>query len=177
MSQKELAGKLGVSQSAVTNWIKGKNSPDIEFVTQICGFLDISLNDFFGVKDENEYPDTKQKLSEQYHCKPEFMCFQKRFDALFKESKLSQEEFGKLLGATKNQIYNWRAGTGEPDTKNLVNIAQKCDVSVEWLLGCSAVRAPKNHGEEKLELLLEKVMDSVDELKIELRKFQKRDKA
>lgn len=27
MSQKELAMKLGVSQSAVTNWIKGKNSP------------------------------------------------------------------------------------------------------------------------------------------------------
>ena len=41
MSQKELAMKLGVSQSAVTNWIKGKNSPDIEMVALICQHLHI----------------------------------------------------------------------------------------------------------------------------------------
>ena len=35
ISQKELAEALGVSQSAVTNWIKGKNAPD-------------SVSEFFG---------------------------------------------------------------------------------------------------------------------------------
>lgn len=68
------------------------------------------------------------------------MCFQKRFDILFKESNLSQEEFGKILAVTKNQIFNWRSGSGEPDTKMLVGIAKKCNVSVEWLLGSSTLR-------------------------------------
>ena len=30
LTQKQLAEQLGISPSAVTNWIKGKNSPDIE---------------------------------------------------------------------------------------------------------------------------------------------------
>lgn len=51
ISQKELAEKLGVSQSAVTNWIKGKNSPDIESVAQICQALRISVSDLFGAGD------------------------------------------------------------------------------------------------------------------------------
>ncbi len=48
ISQKELAEALGVSQSAVTNWIKGKNAPDIEYVVQICTMLGISVSEFFG---------------------------------------------------------------------------------------------------------------------------------
>ena len=48
ISQKELSERLSVSQSAVTNWIKGKNSPDIETVAQICNVLEISVIDLFG---------------------------------------------------------------------------------------------------------------------------------
>ena len=47
ISQKDLAQKLGVSQSAVTNWIKGNNSPDIEMVAKICEVLNISVNELF----------------------------------------------------------------------------------------------------------------------------------
>lgn len=54
MNQKELSEKLGVSQSAVTNWIKGKNSPDIEVVAQICNIFNISVTELFGT-DNNPY--------------------------------------------------------------------------------------------------------------------------
>ena len=47
ITQKQLAEKLNVSQSAVTNWIKGKNSPDIDMVARICALLDISVNELF----------------------------------------------------------------------------------------------------------------------------------
>lgn len=55
ISQKELAERLGVSQSAVSNWIKGYNSPDIEVAAEICNILNITISDLFGVNDtENE---------------------------------------------------------------------------------------------------------------------------
>ncbi|MDL2286985.1 helix-turn-helix domain-containing protein [Eubacteriales bacterium OttesenSCG-928-G02] len=54
MSQKELAEKLGVSQSAVTCWIKGKNSPDIEVVAKICDIFNISVIDLFGTDGKDE---------------------------------------------------------------------------------------------------------------------------
>lgn len=39
ISQKKFAELLGVSQAAVTNWVKGKNSPDIELVAKMCEYL------------------------------------------------------------------------------------------------------------------------------------------
>lgn len=62
INQKELAEQLNVSQAAVTNWIKGKNSPDIETVTEICAILNISLHALFGIADKNEYTETERKM-------------------------------------------------------------------------------------------------------------------
>ena len=58
-----------------------------------------------------------------------------RFNELFERSKLSQEEFGKLFGASKSQVFNWRDGRGEPDSEMVKTIAKTCNVSVAWLLG------------------------------------------
>ncbi|MBP2658290.1 MAG: transcriptional regulator, family [Firmicutes bacterium] len=70
--------------------------------------------------------------------------FQIRFNILFEEKNLSQEEFGKLFNASKSQIFNWRTGRGEPDIEMLKNIARTCNVSVEWLTGNSDFRKPIN---------------------------------
>ena len=48
MTQKRLADLLGLSQTAVTNWVKGKNSPDIETLLDICKILDVSVNEMLG---------------------------------------------------------------------------------------------------------------------------------
>lgn len=48
LSQKEFAKRIGVSQSSVTNWVKGSNSPDIEVVARICDVLGISVVQLFG---------------------------------------------------------------------------------------------------------------------------------
>jgi len=71
ISQKELAEKLNVSQSAVTNWIKGKNSPDIELVAEICEILNISVIELFGTDTNEQYTDTERQIISQYRNKPE----------------------------------------------------------------------------------------------------------
>lgn len=71
ISQKELAEKLRVSQSAVTNWIKGKNSPDIEIVAQICDILGISVIELFGTDGSDKYDKQEKRVIEKYRAKPE----------------------------------------------------------------------------------------------------------
>ena len=71
MSQKEFAEKLGVSQSSVTCWVKGKNSPDIEMVALICEVLQISVLELFGMEKKSQYSFREQELIEQYRSKPE----------------------------------------------------------------------------------------------------------
>ncbi len=45
MTQKQLAEILGISPSAVTNWVKGKNSPDIEYIAMMCDIFKVSISD------------------------------------------------------------------------------------------------------------------------------------
>ena len=53
VKQVQLAEVLGVKHNTVSSWENGTNSIDISFVMQICGYLDISLDDFFGKKNKN----------------------------------------------------------------------------------------------------------------------------
>lgn len=81
MSQKEFAEKIGVSQSSVTCWLKGKNSPDIEVVARICDVLEISVLDLFGSNEKRKMLDnisnakSKQALEEFKKLKPEFQDY------------------------------------------------------------------------------------------------------
>ena len=68
--------------------------------------------------------------------------FQERFNILFDESKVSQEEFGSRFDASKFQVFNWRSGRGEPDIETLKKIARTCNVSIEWITGDTNVRLP-----------------------------------
>lgn len=54
MSQKELAQRLGVVPSRISNWETGANCPTIDILFEVCEILSVSINDIYGV-----YPDSK----------------------------------------------------------------------------------------------------------------------
>lgn len=56
MTQDDLAGLLGVTLSAVSQWEQGKTMPDIALVPGICSALDISADMLFGL-DPNQKED------------------------------------------------------------------------------------------------------------------------
>ncbi|MFI3329216.1 MAG: helix-turn-helix transcriptional regulator [bacterium] len=60
-SQVDLARHLGLTKAAITNWIKGTTSPDINNISEICNYLDISVNDLFGTYDE-KYLSVEEKI-------------------------------------------------------------------------------------------------------------------
>jgi transcriptional regulator with XRE-family HTH domain len=45
LKQNKIAEAVGVNPSAVSNWVRGKNSPDIEQIARICDLLDIKFSD------------------------------------------------------------------------------------------------------------------------------------
>lgn len=48
LTQKELATKLGVKNTAVSNWESGNNSIDIETLFSACEIFGVTLNDMYG---------------------------------------------------------------------------------------------------------------------------------
>lgn len=58
MTQKELARRLDVTPSRVSNWEQGANCPTIDILFEVCEVLGVSINDIYGV-----YPDSKIRLT------------------------------------------------------------------------------------------------------------------
>ena len=66
--------------------------------------------------------------------------FHERINELWKRAKdenrkLTQTEYARRLGVTRNALMGWLRGSGQPDTDGLVRIASTENVSLSWLLG------------------------------------------
>ena len=66
--------------------------------------------------------------------------FHERINELWKRAKdqnhkMTQVEYAKRLGVTRNTLMGWLRGSGQPDTDGLVRIASIENVSLYWLLG------------------------------------------
>ena len=77
LTQKELAAKLGVKNTAVSNWESGNNSIDIETLFAACDIFGVTLNDMYGkysvkkssgavlTEDESRLLNTYRNLNQQ----------------------------------------------------------------------------------------------------------------
>ena len=48
LTQKQLAEKIGVKNTAVSNWESGNNSIDIDTLCLVCDVFGVTLNDMYG---------------------------------------------------------------------------------------------------------------------------------
>ncbi len=96
MTQKELADKLGVKQTSVSNWEKGYNSIDIETLFVACDIFGVTLNDMYGNYGEEKQPDeSSRKLTDRE------LAFMKTFN------ELSEDQQDFIIAAMKGIIENY----------------------------------------------------------------------
>lgn len=84
--------------------------------------------------------------------------FHERINELWKRAKgqnhkMTQVEYAKRLGVTRNTLLGWLRGSGQPDTDGLVRIASTENVSLAWLLGDE--RHEDNHEDEDEQVMLQ----------------------
>ncbi len=66
MNQEELGALVRVGKNAVGAWEAGRSRPDVGSVPVICEALDLSLEEFFGITDEEQ-----RRLERKGHITPE----------------------------------------------------------------------------------------------------------
>lgn len=74
------------------------------------------------------------------HKDDQIRIFKDRLDKL--RDKRSNTEFSKALGMSRQTIGFYLNGDRLPDVLSLRKIAEKCDVSTDWLLGLTDVTSP-----------------------------------
>ena len=95
------------------------------------------------------------------------MSFRERITAIRKELKLSQEKFGELAGVSQRTVAFWESGQRMPSHAIISALADRLDISVDYLLGRTNEKAKikkqpaASHG-ELLKNIISRVRDLPD---------------
>ena len=68
-------------------------------------------------------------------------AFGKNLTAIIQEKGWSKEQAAVVFDVSPSMVYLYMAGTNLPEGVHLARIADILDVSIDWLLGRTAVRA------------------------------------
>ncbi|MBO6290988.1 MAG: helix-turn-helix transcriptional regulator [Selenomonas sp.] len=83
--------------------------------------------------------------------------FHERINELWKrakeQSKMTQTEYARWLGVTRNALLGWLRGSGQPDVDGLVRIATIENVSLSWLMGDERPKAENELLQDELALV------------------------
>lgn len=63
------------------------------------------------------------------------MEFSQRIVSLRKQRKLTQEKLGELVNMSQRSVANWESGERFPSISTLVDLSEKLNVSIDYLLG------------------------------------------
>lgn len=128
-SYQKLSDETGIKLLTLQTWVTGRSVPSIDNLTAICSACFISLNGFLGWKSEYPKVDTfdRGKLIENI-----------RF--LIKKYKLTQTEFGNLIGCGQVTVSDWLRGRYLPNLETVCVIVKVFSISFEQLLGWEEFR-------------------------------------
>ena len=62
----DLARAIGVSKTAVTYWLNGVNSIDIEHMLVICSFFEVSIDEFLSHSSVRPFDVNEERLLDMY---------------------------------------------------------------------------------------------------------------
>ena len=72
ISQIQLAERLGISNSRVSNWEQGINRPDADILAEMCRVLEVSPSELLDVHlSTDELDEREKKVIKAYRSKPE----------------------------------------------------------------------------------------------------------
>ncbi len=54
IKQKWIAEKLGVSETVVSNWVKGKHIPQPKYILKLAVLLNVSIEDLISIKNNKK---------------------------------------------------------------------------------------------------------------------------
>lgn len=116
LNQEELAGKIGVSRSALSLYEIDRREPDLETVKKIASLFGVTTDYLLGAEEGNT-------------------MIGKRINELRKSSGMTQEELGKKLGVIKQTVSSWENDSSEPNHAATIALAKLFGVTTDYLLG------------------------------------------
>jgi transcriptional regulator with XRE-family HTH domain len=87
-----------------------------------------------------------------------------RFNRLRNDRDMNQAEFAEYLGISRPTVGFYENGDRIPDARTLATIAEKCEVTSDYLLGRTDAKKPENINAVEKYGLSEKALDRLEEM-------------
>jgi transcriptional regulator with XRE-family HTH domain len=129
LNQEELAGKIGVSRSALSLYEIDRREPDLETVKKIASLFGVTTDYLLGLTEGEDTMGTEENTNE-------IMQRVGRNLRTLRESKsiFTQQQLAERLGVGASTVGMWEQGRREPDLDTLARIAQFFEVTLDDLV-------------------------------------------
>lgn len=117
--------EIGCSGTAVSRYIKGKSYPTVDIAVRMADYFKCSVDFLLGIKRE-EFEKLEFKT-----CPP----FGERLIEICNEKHISRYKLQQLTDIPESVMRYWVRGKTKPSIVNIIKIAEKLNVSVDYLLG------------------------------------------
>lgn len=115
LNQEELAGKIGVSRSALSLYEIDRREPDLETVKKIASLFGVTTDYLLGA--EGDAMGTEEKINEIAQR------VGRNIRSIREQAGLSQKDFAEGFGVSTGAVGMWETGRREPDINMLIQIA------------------------------------------------------
>lgn len=126
-SQKDIAIKLGISNSRYNHYESEIDIIPIKYLIKICEIYNVSLDYIFCFTNEPLCDNTKIKANIDISAM--------RLKELRFNKKLTLQKFSDIIGCSYSLVYAYEKGIYPIATKYLYNICKKYKISADYLMG------------------------------------------
>ncbi len=123
-TQAQLAESLGCSQSSISRYLSGEALPTLDMTVKLADYFCCTTDFILGLKAEND--------GEKFGTPAPFG---ERLLKICREKGMSRYRLQKLTDISESVMRYWVQGKTSPSLLNVVLIAEKLEVSVDYLLG------------------------------------------
>lgn len=123
-SLSEIERLSGIKQSQFSRYLMGAY-PYINSAINLANFFDVSVDYLFGISTD--------KSHSGYGAK-NLTVFLERYDKALKDNNYTNWQFCKKFNLSESNWRHWKMGQ-EPKLETLIIIAEKLNVSIDYLIG------------------------------------------
>jgi len=131
--QSEVAKALSISQTSLSHYETGYCEPDMETISQLALFYDVSIDWLLG----NAKKQKKKKAPKWDNQKNLAESLPDKLKKARKEAGLSQEKVSKILKIPQSTIAKYELGQLQPSLQSLLQLTVFYGITSDWLLGLS----------------------------------------
>ncbi len=123
-TQAQLAGELGCRQSSISRYLSGRALPTLGVAVKLADYFNCSVDFLLGLSGDSG--------NGKFSTPPPFG---ERLLKVCNEKGISRYRLQKMTDISESVMRYWIQGKTSPSLVNVVLIAEKLEISVDYLLG------------------------------------------